>query len=94
VVNFGHIGDGNLHVNFVKPEAMSKDDFFAYAKKADVSMFDLVKKHGGSISAEHGIGLTKKPFLGYTRSADEIQIMRDFKKVLDPQGILNPGKVF
>ncbi len=93
-VIFGHIGDGNLHVNFTKPEKMSKDEFFAHAKKSDVSMFELVKKYGGSISAEHGIGLTKKDFLHYTRSPLEIGIMKKIKQDLDPNEIMNPGKVF
>ncbi|MDZ4677481.1 MAG: FAD-binding oxidoreductase [Oligoflexia bacterium] len=94
VVNFGHIGDGNLHVNFVKPEKMSKDEFFAYTKQADVAMFELVKKYGGSISAEHGVGLTKKPFLHFTRSPEEIALMKSIKKVFDPLNIMNPGKIF
>ncbi|MCC6277926.1 MAG: FAD-binding oxidoreductase [Oligoflexia bacterium] len=94
VVNFGHIGDGNLHVNFIKPPSMTKEDFFLYAKKADLSMFELVKRHGGSISAEHGIGLTKKPFLHFTRTPDEIALMKGIKSIFDPKGILNPGKVF
>jgi FAD/FMN-containing dehydrogenase len=52
-----------------------------------------VRKHGGSISAEHGIGLLKKDYLGYSRSPAELELMRALKRVLDPQGILNPGKV-
>jgi glycolate oxidase subunit GlcD len=94
VVSFGHIGDGNLHVNYIKPEKMNKDEFFKHAHEADREMFNLVKKHGGSVSAEHGIGLTKKDFLGYTRSIEEIAIMRQIKKVFDPAGIMNPGKIF
>lgn len=94
VVSFGHIGDGNLHVNFIKPEKMSKDEFFKQAKLADVAMFNLVRKYGGSISAEHGVGLTKKPFLEFTRSPEEIQLMKGIKRVFDPKGILNPGKIF
>jgi FAD/FMN-containing dehydrogenase len=91
---FGHVGDGNLHVNVMKPDAMAKDDFLAKTKEADLELFRLVRAHGGSISAEHGIGLLKKPYLHYTRSEAEIGIMRDMKRVLDPKGILNPGKVF
>jgi FAD/FMN-containing dehydrogenase len=93
VVNFGHIGDGNLHVNFIKKESMSKEDFFAHCHRADLDMFALVSQHGGSVSAEHGIGLTKKNFLKFSRSEQELAIMRAIKKVFDPKGILNPGKV-
>jgi FAD/FMN-containing dehydrogenase len=91
---FGHVGDGNLHINVMKPPAMDRDAFFAETKDADRDLFALVQKHRGSISAEHGIGLLKKPFLSFTRSEDEIAVMRAVKKALDPNGILNPGKIF
>ena len=90
---FGHIGDGNLHVNIMKPEAMDKAAFLARTHEVDAAMFELVRTHQGSISAEHGIGLLKKDWLGYTRSALEIELMRSLKRALDPLGILNPGKV-
>jgi FAD/FMN-containing dehydrogenase len=91
---FGHIGDGNLHVNVMKPEDMEKGAFLGRAKEADRDLFDLVKKHTGSISAEHGVGLLKKPWLGWTRSEEEIEVMKAVKRALDPQNLLNPGKVF
>ena len=91
---FGHVGDGNLHINVMKPDDMEKAAFLAHAKEADRALFELVCAHKGSISAEHGIGLLKKAALPYTRSADEIAIMRGIKAVLDPRGILNPGKIF
>ncbi|HEY2511885.1 MAG TPA: FAD-binding oxidoreductase [Polyangiaceae bacterium] len=91
---FGHIGDGNLHVNVMKPDAMDKPAFLAKTKEADHDMFTLVKKHAGSISAEHGVGLLKKPYLGYSRSPAELGVMRAVKKALDPKNILNPGKIF
>ena len=90
---FGHIGDGNLHVNVMKPDAMSKEEFLKQTKGADLAMFELVRAHHGSISAEHGIGLLKKDYLGYSRSADEIEVLRAVKRALDPKRILNPGKV-
>jgi FAD/FMN-containing dehydrogenase len=90
---FGHIGDGNLHVNVMKPDDVAKDAFLAKTHEADHAMFALVKKHAGSISAEHGIGLLKKPFLAYSRSAGEIALMKAVKRALDPDGILNPGKI-
>jgi len=90
---FGHIGDGNLHVNVMKPEDMDKAEFLAHTKQADPTMFELVRKHAGSISAEHGVGLLKKPYLGYSRSPGELALLRTLKRALDPLGILNPGKV-
>ena len=91
---FGHIGDGNLHVNVMKPDDLSKADFLEKVHESDRAIFELVQAHRGSISAEHGIGLLKKEWLGYTRSPEEIALMRSMKRVLDPNGILNPGKVF
>jgi FAD/FMN-containing dehydrogenase len=90
---FGHVGDGNLHINVMKPEAMSREEFFAKTKDADRDLFGLVQKHHGSISAEHGVGLLKKAFLGFSRSEAEMSVMREVKRALDPKGILNPGKI-
>ena len=94
IVWFGHIGDGNLHISILKPKDLPMEQFYKACQKVDTMLFDVVKKHGGSISAEHGVGLTKKPFLSYTRSAEEIAAMRALKKVFDPDGIMNPGKMF
>jgi FAD/FMN-containing dehydrogenase len=91
---FGHVGDGNLHVNVMKPEGMEKDVFLAHAHASDHAMFELVQRFGGSISAEHGIGLLKKEHLPYSRSPEELAIMRGIKRVLDPGRVMNPGKVF
>ncbi|MEO8876848.1 MAG: FAD-binding oxidoreductase [Polyangiaceae bacterium] len=91
---FGHIGDGNLHVNVMKPDNMERAAFFAQTKEADRELFELVKVHHGSISAEHGIGLLKKPYLGVSRSPEEMRVLRAVKHALDPQGIMNPGKIF
>jgi FAD/FMN-containing dehydrogenase len=90
---FGHVGDGNLHINVMKPEGMEREEFFVKTKEADRDLFALVQRHRGSISAEHGIGILKKPFLGYSRSEAEMAVMREVKRVLDPNGTLNPGKV-
>lgn len=90
---FGHIGDGNLHVNVMKPEAMSREEFFKHTGSADHEMFTLVRRHHGSISAEHGIGLLKKPYLSYSRSPEELAVLKAVKSALDPNGILNPGKI-
>jgi hypothetical protein len=91
---FGHIGDGNLHLNILKPKDLSNEEFFISCKKVDPEMFSLIQKHGGSISAEHGIGLLKKEFLNFSRSESEIKLMREIKKAFDPKGIMNPGKLF
>ncbi|SWT39759.1 oxidase, FAD-binding [Klebsiella pneumoniae] len=91
---FGHIGDGNLHLNILKPENLTKDEFFAKCQVVNKYVFDTVKKYDGSISAEHGVGMTKKPYLEYSRSAEEIEYMKALKKVFDPKGIMNPGKLF
>jgi FAD/FMN-containing dehydrogenase len=90
---FGHIGDGNLHVNVMKPDDVDKAAFLDRTPSLDRAMFTLVKHHKGSISAEHGIGLLKKPYLAYSRAPEEIALLRAVKKTLDPLGILNPGKV-
>jgi FAD/FMN-containing dehydrogenase len=90
---FGHIGDGNLHVNVMKPDELDKETFLRRTHEADHDIFALVKKHGGSISAEHGIGLLKKDYLHYSRSPAEIALLRSLKAALDPAGILNPGKI-
>ncbi len=90
---FGHVGDGNLHVNVMKPDAMPVPEFLAHAKAGDRAMFELVRAHEGSISAEHGIGLLKKPYLSYSRTPAELALLRGLKATLDPAGILNPGKI-
>ncbi|MGA9523568.1 MAG: FAD-binding oxidoreductase [Myxococcaceae bacterium] len=90
---FGHIGDGNLHINVMKPDAMEKADFLRHTHEADHAMFELVRRHRGSISAEHGIGLLKKPYLSYSRSPAELALLAGLKRTLDPDNLLNPGKV-
>jgi len=62
-------------------------------KEADHTIFKTVQQFKGSVSAEHGVGLLKREFIGYTRSAAEIELMRGIKRVFDPKGIMNPGKV-
>jgi len=94
VVWFGHIGDGNLHLNILKPDNLSKDEFFAKCAVVNKWVFETVQKYNGSISAEHGVGMTKRDYLGYSRSAEEIAYMQAVKAVFDPNGIMNPGKIF
>ncbi|MDM9651285.1 FAD-binding oxidoreductase [Pseudomonas mendocina] len=94
VVWFGHIGDGNLHLNILKPENLSKDEFFAKCAVVNQWVFETVQKYNGSISAEHGVGMTKRDYLHYSRSPEEIACMKAIKAVFDPNGIMNPGKIF
>ncbi|MDH0637207.1 FAD-binding oxidoreductase [Pseudomonas sp. GD03860] len=94
VVWYGHIGDGNLHLNILKPDALSKDEFFAKCTKVNKWVFEIVQKYNGSISAEHGVGMTKRDYLTYSRSPAEIEYMKAVKAVFDPNGIMNPGKIF
>ena len=94
IVWFGHIGDGNLHLNILKPDAMPKEEFFAKCASVNQWVFDIVQKYNGSISAEHGVGMTKRDYLQYSRSPEEIAIMQAVKAVFDPNGIMNPGKIF
>ena len=94
VIWFGHIGDGNLHLNILKPENLSKDAFFAKCATVNQWVFETVQKYNGSISAEHGVGMTKRDYLGYSRSAAEVGYMKAIKAVFDPNGIMNPGKIF
>lgn len=91
---FGHIGDGNLHINWMKPKDLSKEAFLSECQAADQSLFELVRKHQGSISAEHGIGLLKKDALQFSRTPAELELMKGIKGVIDPCGLLNPGKIF
>jgi FAD/FMN-containing dehydrogenase len=94
VVWFGHIGDGNLHINVLRPEGVAKDAFIAQCEHVTRLLAATLQRHGGSISAEHGIGLVKRDYLQSTRSAAEIVLMQGVRKVFDPNGILNPGKLF
>jgi len=94
IIWFGHIGDGNLHLNILKPEDMAKEDFFEKCQQVNKWVFEIVERYEGSVSAEHGVGMTKKPYLQYTRSEAEIAYLKGIKKVFDPNGIINPGKIF
>jgi FAD/FMN-containing dehydrogenase len=93
IIWFGHIGDGNIHLNILKPESLAAGVFFEKCAKVSDLVFEIVQKHGGSISAEHGVGLLKKPFLHYSRSPAEIAYMKAIKKIFDPRNIMNPGKL-
>jgi FAD/FMN-containing dehydrogenase len=94
VVWFGHIGDGNLHINVLKPADLAQADFVRDCEQVTKLLAQTLKAHEGSISAEHGIGLVKKNYLDSTRSPAEIALMRGIRQAMDPAGLLNPGKLF
>jgi FAD/FMN-containing dehydrogenase len=91
-VPFGHVGDGNLHFNFTQPLGADKDAYLARWEEVNRVVHDIVVAHGGSISAEHGIGLLKREEARRYKSAVELDLMRRIKHALDPKGIMNPGK--
>lgn len=93
LVAFGHVGDGNLHYNIAQPVGADAAAFLQQGADLTEAVYDLVAEMGGSISAEHGIGVLKKAHLKRYRSAAELGLMRALKTALDPQNILNPGKV-
>ena len=90
---YGHIGDGNLHLNILRPEHMSVEEFFHHGHAMSPNIFALVAERRGSISAEHGVGLLKRDFLDFSRSAEEIKLMRGLKDLFDPHAIFNPNKL-
>jgi len=92
-VTFGHLGDGNLHYNLSAPEGVDAAGFLAHAPTANRIVHDLVAAHAGSFSAEHGIGQLKRAELAHYKSALELELMRRVKDALDPEGLMNPGKV-
>jgi glycolate oxidase subunit GlcD len=94
IIWFGHIGDGNLHLNILKPEGMDNKAFFSQCETVNKWVFEIVQRYKGSVSAEHGVGLVKKKYLQYSRSEAEIQLMRGIKSVFDPNNVMNPGKIF
>ena len=90
---FGHVGDGNIHYNVIQPEGADRAKFLARWDEVNAVVFAVVKKHGGSISAEHGVGVMKRDILPDYKDPVALELMRALKSMLDPNGILNPGKV-
>ncbi len=92
-VAFGHIGDGNVHFNLSQPVGMDPQDFLSHQGEMARLVHDIVASLGGSISAEHGLGIAKREAILSYKSPVEIEMMRRLKTALDPLGIMNPGKV-
>ena len=93
VVAFGHVGDGNVHLNVSQPKKLSADEFLQLQEDIAKTIFDIVAKFSGSFSAEHGVGQARRHYLCQYRSEAELDTMRAIKAALDPLGIMNPGKV-
>ena len=91
---FGHIGDGNLHLNYVGDFKQDYPEFRALTRDTELGVFKLVQKHRGSISAEHGIGVLKKADLHFCCSDEQLELLKRIKLAFDPQNLLNPGKIF
>ena len=90
---FGHLGDGNIHYNVSQPIGADKADFLKRWDEMNAAVFAVVKKYGGSISAEHGVGVLKRDLLPSVKDPVALDLMRSLKRMLDAKGILNPGKV-
>jgi FAD/FMN-containing dehydrogenase len=90
---FGHLGDGNIHYNVMQPEGADKAEFLKQWDTVNAAVFAVVKKYGGSISAEHGVGVIKRDLLPSVKDPVALELMRGLKRMLDPKNILNPGKV-
>jgi D-lactate dehydrogenase (cytochrome) len=90
---FGHLGDGNIHYNVSQPIGADKTDFLKRWDEINAAVFAVVKKYGGSISAEHGVGVLKRDLLPSVKDPVALGLMHSLKRMLDPKGILNPGKV-
>jgi FAD/FMN-containing dehydrogenase len=90
---FGHLGDGNIHYNVIQPEGADKAAFLKRWDEMNAAVFAVVKKYGGSISAEHGVGALKRDLLPSVKDPVALELMKSLKRMLDPKNILNPGKV-
>ncbi len=94
LVNFGHLGDGNLHYNVQAPAGVDGAQFLAAHEQAvNTLVFDAVAEHGGSFSAEHGIGALKRDELAARKHPVALALMKRIKAALDPHGLLNPGRL-
>ena len=92
-VSFGHLGDGNIHFNLSQPEGADGGEFLGHREAVDRVVFDIVADLGGSVSAEHGVGQARRAAIRHYKSAVEIELMQTLKAALDPDNIMNPGKL-
>lgn len=92
-VTFGHLGDGNLHYNFSPSPGADQAAFLAATDAINLAVHDIVVRHGGTFSAEHGLGVLRRDEAARLKSPVEMALMRTIKQALDPQGLFNPGKV-
>jgi D-lactate dehydrogenase (cytochrome) len=92
-VPFGHLGDGNLHFNLTQPLGADREDFLSHWDEVNQAVHELAVEMGGSISAEHGIGRMKIEELKRFKPAVEIELMTRIKAAIDPDNLMNPGKV-
>lgn len=92
-VCYGHLGDGNLHVNIMK-EQMTEENWKVKVPEGIGEIFKLTVSLGGTLSGEHGIGIAKKPYMNIAMREANLEVMRGIKRAFDPKGILNPGKIF
>lgn len=90
---FGHVGDGNIHFNILKPAGLDAASFHARTAEINTAVHDILLARGGSISAEHGIGAVRRDELARTADPLELELMATLKSALDPQGLMNPGKL-
>ncbi len=93
VCAFGHLGDGNIHFNVSQPVGADKAAFLARWEAMNAVVHGIVARMGGSFSAEHGVGRLKRDLLARTKDSGALDVMRRIKAALDPNGIMNPGKV-
>jgi glycolate oxidase len=93
-VCYGHAGDGNLHIRLIKGDLSDEQWNGVYIKKAIAEIFSVCKQLGGTISGEHGIGLVQQEYMNIVFSEKALQLQRNIKNLFDPNGILNPGKMF
>jgi FAD/FMN-containing dehydrogenase len=90
---FGHVGDGNIHFNLTQPGGAETSPYLARWQEFNVIVHGIVREFRGAISAEHGVGLLKREEITHYKSPVEIELMHTIKRALDPDNIMNPGKV-
>ena len=90
---FGHVGDGNIHYNITQPVGADKAEYLKRWDDMNDTIYKIVLKYGGSVSAEHGVGIVKRDYLPKIKDPVAYDLMKTLKRTLDPKGILNPGKV-